>query len=475
MRRPVLVCFFVSLAMCTAVWNGCKTTKVKPYNLIFSTDGADANGLMLNPLWGEQFNERHDGKPGPGPKPEGSPNEPWSPSRTDWDIGSTSSDSFAGLACSHKNWLDSGGRLRAATYTGMLTWESHSDRWPINDDDYSFNLVPMSLTGGPNGAGLQLNEDHIHVEYNVSEVGNRLEPETPWWSAFHNAVDNSDLVPTPLDMLTSRTAIVTGLLGMDTGHEPPGAPDDVGGETEIHPIWAMAARVKDDSGIRTDIANETWMFMARNWGDEGYCADGTQWALASDKISILIPWRAGATKIDGVTGVFNIVNPPDSNLPNNVSVTYAGTSGVLLTFKLNQPGDEPDEDGTVTEGELTISWSGGLVNNANAATSTPPVIFRKGKHDNAPESAVPGLLEKMTPKQRAAFLAVAPPKPVPYGHLVQIGPAVQLPALPARPENAPAIRRVASKRWAQLEKSRLDALHAIFGATIPRVKDPEKK
>jgi hypothetical protein len=472
MRRPVLVCFF--LFMCIVGWNGCNTTKVKPYNLVFSTDGADRNGLMLNPLWGEQFNGLKGNTPGLGPKPEGSPNEPWSPSRTDWDIGSTSSDSFAGLACSHKNWLDSGGRLRAATYTGMLTFESHSPRWPINDDDYSFNLVPMSLTGGPNGAGLQLNEDHLHVEYNVSEVGNRFDPETPWWSSFHKAVDNSDQAG--VDMLTSRTAIVTGLLGMDTGHEPPGAPDDVGGETEIHPIWAMAARVKDDSGIRTDIANYTWMFMARNWGDEGYCADGTQWTLTTDKISILIPWRAGATKIEGVTGEFSIVNPPDSNLPNNVSVTYAGTSGVLLTFKLNQPGDEPDEDGTVTEGEVTISWSGGgLVNNANAAPSAPPVIFRKGKHDEAPESPIPGLLEKMTPKQRAAFLALAPPKPVPYGHLVQMGPAVQLTVLPARPENAAAIKPVASKRWAQLEKSRLDALHMIFGATIPGAKEPQKR
>ncbi|MFZ0819304.1 MAG: hypothetical protein WAM91_04490 [Candidatus Acidiferrales bacterium] len=434
---------------------------------------------MLNPLWGEQFNGLNGNTPGPGPKPEGSPNEPWSSSQTDWDIATTASGSLiAGFACSHKNWLDSGGRdrLRAATYTGMLTWESHSDGWPINDDDYSFNLVPMSLTGGPNGAGLQLNEDHIHVEYNFSEVGNRFDQETPWWSAFHKAVDNSDLVPTPFDMLTSRTAIVTGLLGMDTGHEPPGAPDDVGGETEIHPIWAMAARVKDDSGVRTDIANETWMFMARNWGDEGYCADGTQWTLTTDKISILIPWRAGATKIVGLTGEFSIVNPPDSNLQNNVSVTYAGTAGVLLTFKLNQPDDEPDEDGTVTEGELTISWSrGGLINNANAATSAPPVIFRKGKHDNAPDSPVPGLLEKMTPKQRAAFLALAPPKPVAHGHLVQMAPAVQLTALPARPENAATIKPVASKRWSQLEKSRLAALHAIFGATIPRAKDPEKK
>jgi len=58
--------------------------------------------------------------------------------------------------------------------------------------------------------------------------------------------------------------------------------------------------------------------------------------------------------------------------------------------------------------------------------------------------------------------------------LVQMGPAVQLTVLPARPENAPAIKPVASKRWAQLEKSRLDALHMIFGATIPVAKEPEK-
>ena len=93
MRRPVLVCFF--LFMCIVGWNGCNTTKVKPYNLVFSTDGADQNGLMLNPLWGEQFNGLNGNTPGPGPKPEGSPNEPWSPSRTDWDIASTSSDSVS--------------------------------------------------------------------------------------------------------------------------------------------------------------------------------------------------------------------------------------------------------------------------------------------------------------------------------------------------------------------------------------------
>jgi hypothetical protein len=470
MKKMLPVCSLLSLAVCMVALNGCTPTKVKPYNLIFSSDGADRNGLMLNPLWGEQFNGLKGNTPGAGPKPQGSPNEPWSPSQTDWDIGSESSDSFAGLFCGHKNWVDSGGRLRAGTYTGLLTWESHSHPWPIDDDDYSFNLVPMSLTGGPNGTGLQLNEDHIHVEYNVSEVGDQWDTETPWWHDFHYAVDHSDTRPTPFDMLTSRTAIVTGLLGMDTGHEPPGAADDVGGETEIHPIWAMAARVKDDSGIRADIANETWAFMARNWGDEGYCASGHQWTLSTDTLSILIPWRAGASKIDGLSGEFDIVNAPDSNLPNNVSVTYAPMSGVWLTFKLKQPPDEPDEDGTVIEGELNIHWSGGLI--TKAAVSTQPVIFSKGEHDERPESPMPGLLEKMTPQQRTTFMAAMPPKRSPrHSALVQIGPAVQLSALPARPKTAgvPVIRTVVSKHRAQMQKSLLDALHSVFGATIPGV------
>src|SRR5205823_5620698 len=139
-------------------------------------------------------------------------------------------------------------------------------------------------------------------------------------------------------------------------------------------------------------ANETWAFMARNWGDEGCCAHG-QWTLSTDRLSILIPWRAGASQIDALSGEFSIVNPVDSNLPNNVSVTYTPTSGVLLTFKLKQPTDEPDEDGTVIEGELNIQWSGSLV--AEAPVSTQPVTFRKGKHDRRPDSAMPGLLEKM--------------------------------------------------------------------------------
>jgi len=468
MQKIAPVSFFLSLVVSMVALNGCTPSKAKPYNLMFSSDGVDSNGLMLNPLWGEQFNGLHGNTPGPGPKPQGPPNEPWSLSQTDWDIGSDSSDSIAGLFCGHQNWV--GARLRAGTFTGLLFWESHSAGWPVNDDDYSFNLVPWSLTGGPNNAGLQLNEEHIHVEYNSSEV-NRwdLHPdsdsETPWWHDFHQVVDDDSKA---FDMLNSRTAIVTGLLGMDTGHPPPGA-GDAGGETEIHPIWAMAVRVKDDSWITVGAANETWAFMARNWGDEGYCAHG-QWTLSTDKLSILIPWRAGASQIDALSGEFSIVNPVDSNLPNNVSVTYTPTSGVLLTFKLKQPPDEPDEDGTVIEGELNIQWSGNLV--VEAPVSTQPMMFTQGKHDKRADSAIPGLLEKMTPNQRTMFMAMMPPKrPLLRSVPVQIRPAVQLSALPTRPKSAaaPVIRSAVSKRRAQMQKSLNDALHAVFGQTIPGV------
>jgi hypothetical protein len=266
-------------------------------------------------------------------------------------------------------------------------------------------------------------------------------------------------------MLTSRTAIVTGLLGMDTAHPPPMAGDS-GGETEIHPIWAMAVRVRDNSSNNNGAADETWAFMARNWGDEGFCADGTQWTLSTDTLSILIPWRPGAQKIDGLSGEFSIVNAPDSNLQNNVSVTYAGTSGLLLTFKLKSPPDEPDEDGTVTEGELQIHWSGTLVNNPLASAPRQT----SGEQETGPEGAMRRLVGKMTPQQRTGFLAATAVKRIPKpSYHSSLGPPVQVTALPVRPKNAPAIRHVPSKRRAQAEKSRMDALHAIFGATIPGV------
>src|SRR5258708_36446046 len=146
MRRSWQFFLLPSLALCLLSWNNCSRNQVKPYNLILSSDGADPNGFMLNALWGAQFNGLQGNTPGPGPVPLGSPNEPWSSSQTDWVIGSDS-----GLCGSHKNWDSAGPPLMGGSYTGFLSFESHSGPHPFDDDDYSFNLVPMSLTGGPNG------------------------------------------------------------------------------------------------------------------------------------------------------------------------------------------------------------------------------------------------------------------------------------------------------------------------------------
>ncbi len=53
---------------------------------------------------------------------------------------------------------------------------------------------------------------------------------------------------------------------------------------------------------------------------------------------------------------------------------------------------------------------------------------------------------------------------------------MQVTALPAQPRNAvlPMIGHVRSEYLVRLGKARRDALHAIFGDTIPRV-DREKK
>ena len=455
--RIALVC---SLAFLLLVWNGCHQTPVKPYNLIISSDGGDPNGLMLNPEWGSQFST---GQP---PTPLASPNEPWTSSQTDWNVASDS-----GLFCSgHENWMNPGANLRVGTFTGLLTWESHSGSWPFDDNDYSFNLVPATLLGVPTITGLQKNEDHIHVEYNFGEVGDQFgDGETAWWKAFRHAVDNSDARPTPFDMLTSRLAIVTGLFGMDTAHPPPNAQG--GGSTEIHPIWGMAARVNDDP------SDETYAFMARNWGDEGFCADGTQWTLNTNSLSILLPWRQGANSLQGWSGEFSIVNAPDSNLQNNVSVTRAGSSGVLLTFKLNQqPQDEPDEDGTVTEGEIHLQWNMGGV---NVPTSGGKVATPKSEHrEGDPEDIMRNLVAKMTPAQRTAFGSEAsdrlPRKQVLHSVFKGSNSGASASGRPASPP-PPTIGHIRSKRRIQREQARLDALHKIFGPTLPGVSEKDNK
>src|SRR5260370_14465483 len=207
---------------------------------------------------------------------------------------------------------------------------------------------------------------------------------------------------------------------MDTQHRPPPWGDN-GGQTELHPIWALAARVIDQpnregSAIFTS-ADETYAFMARNWGNEGFCAS-SEWLLPVKSLSIKIPWRQGATQV-GIGGQFSIVNPPDSShLENNVSISWVQGDGIWLTFLLipqpelitDQNGQvqflPPDQYGTVTEAELYVHWTGGGLVSSPAA---PPPPKSNRENSSGPEAVMQQLVARMTPKQRASFLPPPPP------------------------------------------------------------------
>jgi hypothetical protein len=68
-------------------------------------------------------------------------------------------------------------------------------------------------------------------------------------------VDSGDANARPL--VDGSYAIVTGLMGLDCEHSC---------STELHPVWAMAVRVKSDP------ADVVWAIFVRNWGNEGFCS-----------------------------------------------------------------------------------------------------------------------------------------------------------------------------------------------------------
>src|SRR5258706_2093381 len=457
MRTLLRITFICGLALSLLAWNGCKDGPVKDYNLIISSGGgADPNGLSLNPLWGYQFEH-----PGEHPTPQPHPNEPWSSAETDWNIGFDSE--WDCTDNTHANWINSGG-LRVGTYTGPITWEEHSSPW-WDDDDYTFNLIPKD------GASLQSTDQRgLHLEYKQGEVGDRFDEETTWWKAFHNAVDHDDVRPTPFDMLTSREAIVTGLLGMDRQHD--NSDDHHVGAIEVHPVCALAARVNEDP------SDETWALFARNWGNEGYCSDG-QWWLGLDTMKILIPWRTGATQGPAIDGTFSIVNAVDeADFTRNVSYTVNPSSGILLSFRLKpQPQDEPDEDGTVIEGEIHLHWNGQVIlaKKPETKSSSLPARERSPKHEE-PETIVRDLVKKMTPQQQATFFAALPKRrPNRPSHFAKIGSRSEVAAAQSQNPAAIKVDHVRSDFLVRLGQSRRAGLHAVFGEDIPGIVDREKK
>jgi hypothetical protein len=312
-----------------------------PFDLVW--EALDPNGLPANPGWGYYVTRTPTDPPLADPyqcpfvvtaPPDGRIRVEHPPCTTQpvwWEPGGTVCDF-------HVNW-------QTVEYDGPLFWDTadgHS--CGICDDDYNFWLGVHPRLNALTTVSRQV----YHLEFKASETIDRF--HTPWWEAFHTAVDDGRGTVVDTDY-----AIVIGLLGLDHYHSP---------ETEIHPVYAMA--IHDDARRAPD--DDVWAIFVRNWGNEGFCSSdsGTN-TVSMTSISFKIPWRSGATSVT-VRPSSECRAPAGQNTQfctNSEQTTWnwnplANNEGVLVTFTLPRF-DEVNLRGARINGELHLQWAGSIL------------------------------------------------------------------------------------------------------------------
>ena len=406
----------------------------------------DLNGCALNPRWEHQLSPG--GRPDPQllcADPRNNPGCTTQPTFINERGACRYFSSTYWYVAGHWNWHI------PVTYQGTIYWRDHSvpHFWPpitgwISDDDYNFKLIP------PGEVGLTVgNDDGFIVEFDSDETIDNF--DHPWWTSFHNAVDNGN----PDQMINGKTAIVTGVLGLDCEH---------GVFAELHPVWAMAIELLNDG------YNSLWAVFARNWGNEGGCGSGDM-QFDTSSYTFSIPWPKGASGVSIDPGTkFRTNNPQKVTW----SRAFHPNKEVLVTFNLPSPDEHAYVDGTIL-----LHWT----------LDNPPIVFietspgtsesESGMSDHEPqvasaqdlgevEKVILDLTEKMTDQQKDIYLSMLPRKVSSYDNFDarRVEPAVsQAPSMPSV-INAPSPQHVENMH------QRVQALRAAFGGQIPGI-DPD--
>lgn len=408
----------------------------------------DDNGIPLNPDW--QSNVAKKGFPDPAhcrwPWQSGAASSCTNGGITDTDFDSSYGFSFFKplsmircASCSvcqtfssnydyggHANWT-------ATTQTGTVFWEEKSS----NDDEYSVNLKTPNAAGATAGR-----KDGIHVEFAYDETIDVLadDMKISWWQQFKSAVDTGD---NPAhDFLDNRSMIVTGLMGLDFAHAPPGP--------ESHPAWAMAIHSNEDFG------DDTWAFFIRNFGNEGYCSENQHYVAFPDgEYTFRLPWPAGATG-GAVKSQFVRTNGTGARQPQ---ISFIPGQAVLLTFT-----DIPDgaSNRVLIGGELHLSWSGSPVITRRLPTS-PPVRTPPERGEGIIDSAV----AKMTPAQRATYQANLPQLNRPVSPVVTLTMQVVPPPTIRRRKGRPVVHTARDEALVSRRNATIQAVSKAYGGTIP--------
>jgi hypothetical protein len=322
--------------------------------------------------------------------------------------------------------------LGVATYTGQAIWDGHSA--PGTDDDYNINLITPDKAGAVTGA------DRLHTEFDSDETIDHF--DSPWWNALHAVADND---PAAGVLVNNQDAIVTGLLGLDCEH---------GCSAELHPVWAMAIRVKNVA------ADETWAMFVRNWGDEGYCSQYQHYLdLEGGRFTFRLPWRPGAT---GVTMTGDSQFRASSGSIAGPDVTFVNNQAALVTFTLPAP-----ESNGMVHGELHLNWSGGSAAATGAgALSVAPAAPAQAEVN--PESMVAAMIAALNPGQRALLNASLPARAAKPDPLAAPGHAPQyVSVMPAVIRVPPRVRVGPAPAKALRDSVNAQALRIAYAEQIP--------
>jgi hypothetical protein len=418
------------------------TSAAAPFDLIWGNE--DDNGFPLNAKWGWQITH-----PGAFPDPTSCTDGPFSGQCTSWtdvitqdtaeicnieqyEPGKSNSPPLYGVA-GHVNWA-------AGTYVGRILWESHST--PGTDDDYNFDLYPAG------GAGLTSTRNNLEVEFDSDETIDHF--NTPWWNTLHHAVDNTsdaavnDALFKEPDGSMGRYAIVTGLIGLEMCHA---------GDTELHPAWAFAVRVKDDNP-----ADEVWAMFIRRWGNEGFCSNDQHYVtdLPNNTYTFRLPWRPGATGVTVGSGTTFLAASSGASGPN---VQTAANQGVLVSFTLPTPQFLPSPQFVQPictncnriNGEIHLNWQGGQgpapIPSTNP-TVTPGtlrggvVVANRGATAGRGGAAPPTSAAQADPEDRLAAILAAAPTARRAEYLASFQKAA--PAIDGQPMALGAVTRIAA-------------------------------
>lgn len=378
------------------------TTPNKAMDLL--SDSVDPNNLPLNPWWAYEKGVDHlPGDPQGPPDPERQCGLRYiDPDNVDLGITlsgdhcTTQSPSVNqgsgingelcrssgenGVLAGHLNWF-------VSTYTGKIQWDDWSGTFDLlhptksGDDDYNFLLFPDCGTTTPRqcqagefGPGLTAARPQwIGLEFDSDEVVDRI--NKGWWNDFHNQVDN-DGGPNGVaaQSIANAPVIAIGLMGLDSEH---------GAYSELHPVYGLAIHIKSDDG---HVGTDDWVFMARNYGNEGYCSDGNMTVPQLTTLSFFIP-RDNAIGDDPAnpTALNELFSTSDNN---SVALNFV-PGGAIISFNVGSPSDQ-----TIYSGHVQFHW------NLNPASSGRGTVVRG--------AIVPGTLNGLRLKSNQVMVNGAP-------------------------------------------------------------------